>query len=142
MKKLVCLFSLLFLINRTALCSENLMPPDKKLHLEAGIIIGGGSYFICPEFEKLLFDRTFIHPSLWSIGMASLAGAGKEIVHDDMMERGDCNAKDFYYTVAGGVISGITLGIIDELFSRDESSVYLEVNPLNSSVFLSYLYRY
>ena len=71
------------------------MEPDKKLHLWAGIIIGGGSYFICPELEELVFDKSRISPVIWSIGMAGLAGAAKEIVYDDWMGRGYSDPKDF-----------------------------------------------
>ena len=124
------------------------MQPDKKLHLEAGIIIGGASYFIGPKMEQLVFEKARVYPAVWSIGMAGLAGAGKEIVYDKWMGKGYPDAKDFYYTVAGGAISGLFLGILDTvIFGNDENninktSVYFEANPLNKNIAVSFSHAY
>jgi hypothetical protein len=121
--------------------SEYHMQPDKKLHLGAGIIIGAGSYFICPKFEKLIFDKSRIFAPVWSIGMAALAGAGKEIVYDDKMGKGTRDVKDFYYTVAGGAISGITLGIVEYIY-KINSNITIDVNPANKRAAISYYCLY
>jgi len=118
------------------------MAPDKKLHLGAGIIIGTGSYFICPEFEQLIFNKTYVHPALWSIGMASLAGAGKELVYDDMMGKGCADVHDFYYTAAGGLISGLTLCILESIFDCTQRNLSLEANPVDKIIFISYSHSY
>jgi len=60
--------------------------------------------------------------------MAALAGAGKEIIYDDYMGRGYPDKKDFYYTVAGGAISGLFLAAIETVFKSSNSNVYLEAN--------------
>ena len=116
--------------------------PDKKLHLGAGIIIGAGSYFICPEIEELFFDKTYIPPVLWSIGMASLAGAGKEIAYDDMLGKGYADVYDFYYTAAGGVISGLTLCIIESIFDCTDINLSIEAKPADKKIFISYSHSY
>lgn len=116
--------------------------PDKQLHLGAGIIIGSGSYFICPEFEELILDKRYIHPILWSIGMASLAGAGKEIVYDEMMGKGYCDVYDFYYTAAGGVISGLTLCIIESIFDLRENNISIEADHVEKKLTLAYSHTY
>ena len=116
--------------------------PDKKLHLEAGIIIGAGSYFIGPALEEFIFDKSRIHPVVWSIGMAGIAGAGKEIIYDDMMGRGYPDRKDFYYTVAGGAISGLTLGIIETVFKITNNNLSLDANPVNKRISVSYSHPY
>jgi hypothetical protein len=114
------------------------MQPDKKLHLWAGIIIGGGSYFIGPALEQLIFDKSIIHPVIWSIGVAGMAGAGKEIIYDDWMGRGFPDVKDFYYTVAGGAISGLTLAIIETIFKSTNTNLHVEANLLNKNIAVSY----
>ncbi len=118
------------------------MQHDKKLHLEAGIIIGGVSYFICPELEEVVFDKSRIFPSVWSVGMAGLAGAAKEVIYDDWMGKGNAELKDFYYTVTGGLISGLTLGIIETVFSCVNPDISVYANPLNKNVFLSYCFKF
>jgi hypothetical protein len=114
------------------------MQPDKKLHLGAGIIIGAGSYFIGPGLEQLIFDKSRIYPAIWSISMAGLAGAGKEIIYDDWMGRGYPDVKDFYYTVAGGAISGLTLGIIETIFKCKNNNLNLQANLINKNIAISY----
>lgn len=116
--------------------------PDKKLHLGAGIIIGAGSYFICPAFEKLILEENYVHPALWSIGMASLAGAGKEIVYDDMMGRGYADVHDFYYTAAGGAVSGLTLFIIESIFDVSDNSISIEADPFEKKFNVAYRHFY
>ncbi len=105
------------------------MEPDKKLHFGAGIIIGAGSYFIFPEVEEFIFDRNFISPALWSITMAGIAGAGKEVVYDDMMGRGTPDIYDFYYTLAGGFVSGITLAVCESIFRTGNGCFAVDINP-------------
>jgi hypothetical protein len=116
--------------------------PDKKLHLEAGIIIGGASYLICPKLEELVFDKSRIYPAIWSIGMAGLAGAAKEIIYDDWMGRGYPDIKDFYYTLMGGAISGLTLGIFETMFNGINNNVCVKANPLNKNIIVSYFHYY
>ena len=127
-----------FIGSSTKIYGNYHMEPDKKLHLWAGIIIGGGSYFICPKLEELVFDKSRIHPAIWSIAMAGLAGAGKEIIYDDWMGRGYSDPKDFYYTVAGGAISGLTFGIIDTVFKNENKNLHIEANLLNKNVAIAY----
>ena len=139
MKRFIIVSVLLYLAAPiTNIYGEYYMPPDKKLHLEAGIIIGAGSYFIGPALEELVFDKSYIHPVIWSIGMASLAGAGKEIIYDDKMGRGYPDKKDFYYTAAGGAISGFTLWTIESIFKCANNSISLEADPLNKKIAVSY----
>lgn len=116
--------------------------PDKKLHLGAGIIIGAGSYFICPAFEELILGKTYVHPVLWSIGMASLAGAGKEIVYDDMMGKGYADVHDFYYTAAGGAISGLTIFVIESIFDVNDKSISIEADPFEKKFSVAYRHYY
>lgn len=141
---IILISSLLFCLTAAAepgYCGYSIAP-DKKLHLGAGIIIGTGSYFICPELEELIFDKTYIHPVLWSIGMASLAGAGKEIVYDHMMGRGYADIYDFYYTAAGGVISGLTLYIIESIFNCRGNNISIEADPVEKNLTLAYRRSY
>ncbi len=143
MKVLVIVFAVIVFVEDSAeIYGEYHMQPDKKLHLGAGIIIGAGSYFICPKFEELIFDESRIYPPVWSIGMAGLAGAGKEIIYDDMLGRGYADIKDFYYTLIGGAISGITLGIFESVFKIKNNNLYLEANPINKNIAISYFHSY
>jgi hypothetical protein len=134
--------SLFFIWASEKIYGEYRLEPDKKLHLEAGIIIGGASYFICPKFEELIFDKSRIHPAIWSIGMAALAGAGKEIIYDDRMGRGNPDAKDFYYTVLGGAISGLAFGILEAVFKIKNNNLIIETNLINKNFFISCYYSY
>ncbi len=144
MKKISVLLTVMLSITTplSELYAEYKMQPDKKLHLEAGIIIGAGAYFICPAAGEYIFGKGVIHPVIWSISMATLAGAGKEIVYDDMMGRGYPDRKDFYFTVAGGVVSGITLGLTEYFFTSGDKSVSLQVDPSERILLLSYQCRF
>lgn len=66
------------------------MPKDKKLHLLAGLalsILAG--FLLCPK---------------WGLVVASVIGAGKELVWDKWLEKGTPEWMDFWATVAGGLI--------------------------------------
>ena len=143
-KKFLCLACLLLCLNAasgTGYCSCRIAP-DKKLHLGAGIIIGAGSYYICPSLEELVFDNSYVHPAFWSIGMASLAGAGKEIIYDDMMGRGYADVHDFYYTAAGGVISGLTLFAIESILDRGNNSLLVVADPFLKNFSVAFIRAY
>jgi hypothetical protein len=122
--------------------AEYHMQYDKKLHLGAGLIIGGASYYICPKLEELVFNKSRIYPAIWSISMAALAGAGKEIIYDDYMGRGYPDKKDFYYTVIGGAISGFFLAAIETVYKSSNRNVYFEANPVNKKIAVSYHHSY
>ena len=138
---LPCLLLCLIACHKYGYCSFN-MESDKKLHLGAGVIIGAGSYYICPGIEKLIMDQSYIHPIIWSTGTASLAGAGKEIVYDRIMRRGYPDVYDFYYTLAGGVISGLTLCILENIFSCPDTNLSIEAYPADKKIYLSYSRAY
>ncbi|MFH0975266.1 MAG: hypothetical protein V1874_05725 [Spirochaetota bacterium] len=143
MRFIIIALVFLFLMGASGeIYGEYHIAPDKKLHLGAGIIIGAGSYFICPRLEELVFDRSRVHPAAWSIGMAALAGAAKEVIYDDWMGRGYRDPKDFYYTVAGGAISGLMLGIIEAVFKSKNEHVFFEANPFNKNIAVSYYHIY
>jgi hypothetical protein len=139
---LIIFFFLSFIGTSSKIYGDHHIQPDKKLHLEAGIIIGAGSYFICPKLEELVFDKSRIYPAIWSIGMAGLAGAAKEIIYDDWMGRGYPDIKDFYYTVIGGAISGLALGIFQTVFNGINNNVCVKANPLNKNIAVSYYHSY
>ena len=141
------LFTDIFVLLCFLLCSTEpgagfYIEPDKKLHLGAGIITGTVSYFICPEVEELIFDESVVCPVVWSIGMAGLAGAGKEIVYDEMMGKGYSDINDFYYTLAGGVISGFTLALCEYFFKSSGGTFSLEADPVEREFVISYHHFY
>ncbi len=123
----------------------NAIQKDKKLHLEAGLAIGGLSYFAGPFLEESIFGKSRIPGCIWSIGMASLAGAGKEIVYDKWMGKGTPDPKDFYFTLAGGIISGVGLNFLErilEISSDKVKSINLEINPKNKDFYFSYNFSF
>jgi hypothetical protein len=140
--KFIITFIVCFFAISTAIYGEYQMQTDKKLHLGAGIIIGTGSFFICPKFEELIFDKSIIYAPVWSFTMAALAGAGKEIIYDDMMGKGTKDIYDFYYTVAGGAISGITLGIFKYFFAGRNNNMTIDINPFYKYYTISYSCSY
>ncbi len=107
----------------------NAIPRDKELHLEAGAAIGGLSYFIGPFLEESIFERPRIPGCVWSIGMAGLAGAGKEIVYDKWMGKGTPDVGDFYFTLVGGVISGVGLRALEGILGISNDSINLGISP-------------
>jgi hypothetical protein len=142
MKKILISIVFIFIAATANIYGEYHMQYDKKLHLEAGIIIGGASYFICPKIEELVFEKSRVYPAIWSIGMAGLAGAAKEVIYDDWMGRGYPEVKDFYYTIAGGAISGVTLGLLEAIFKGMTTNVIINANPLNKEIAVSYYRSY
>ncbi len=138
---LPCLLLCLIARYKYGYCGFN-MEPDKKLHLGAGVITGSGSYYICPEIEEFVTGQSYVHPVIWSTGMASLAGAGKEIVYDGMMHRGYSDVYDFYYTLAGGMISGLTLCILENIFACPDTNLSIEAYPADKKIFISYSLAY
>jgi hypothetical protein len=73
-----------------------MIPRDKILHFVAGLLIGLSALFI---------------PTCYAFGLVVIAGIGKEI-KDQIVYRG-FDIYDFWYTLAGGVVS---VGLI-EIFS-------------------------
>jgi len=147
MKKLVTiLLTTAFVFSSLPKAKLNAMPKDKKLHLEAGILISGASFFIGPQLEKLVFDKPQIHPMLWGVGMSTLAGAGKELIYDKALGRGTPELEDFYYTFIGGIGTSFALGILYEglgFGSRDDyESINLNVNPKTKNFSLSYKFNF
>ena len=76
---------------------------DKQMHLGAGAVVGSWGYMIPAESKGW-------KPIVFSIGSATVAGVGKELV--DMGGFGTPDIKDLGATVIGGVVTaGIITGV-------------------------------
>lgn len=91
-----------YLLLITTLClvilsADSQVPKDKQLHAGAGATIAAWAYIIPLERDN---DWKC---AAWGIGVATLAGAGKELA--DMGGFGTPEWKDFGATVIGGIMS-------------------------------------
>lgn len=117
----------------------NAIPKDKELHLWAGLGIGFISYPTGQALEKLIFGKSRIHGFFYSVAGASSAGLAKEFIHDKYMGKGCFEWEDFYYTLAGGVASGIVLTGIESLLKwKKPKQINIGIDPKQKQFYLSY----
>lgn len=125
--------------------NKDLVPYDKQLHFICGAGIGTGAYLFCPWLEKFFTDKSRIPGFIWSLGMSGLAGAGKEIVYDKYMGRGTPEFGDFAFTLGGGLVSGVTLNIFENVLNLKNNSlkaINFGFNPKNKEFGVLYTGKY
>ena len=88
---------------------------DKQLHLIMGTSLGAWSYLASPKQEGVL-------PIAFCITGATLAGVAKESYdkHQGMI----FDKKDLAYTVAGGVISAVTITAVKKIIRKNRVKKY------------------
>lgn len=84
-----------------------LIPFDKKEHFTAGVFLGIGGSFITND----------AHPITNSIIVATAGGVGKEL-YDKVSGNGVYDRKDIYYTILGGVVSGVATHYIKNIIKK------------------------
>lgn len=83
---------------------------DKQLHLMVGTSLGAWSYLACPKQEGIM-------PVAFCITGATLAGIAKESY--DKHQGMTFDKKDLAYTVAGGVISAVTIVTVKKIIRKN-----------------------
>lgn len=88
---------------------------DKSLHLIMGTSLGAWSYLACPKQEGIL-------PVAFCITGSALAGWGKEAY--DRSQGMTFDKKDLKYTIAGGVISAVTIVTVKKIIRKNRVRKY------------------
>ena len=88
---------------------------DKQLHLIMGTSLGAWSYLASPKQEGVL-------PVAFCITGATLAGVVKESL--DKHQGMTFDKKDLAYTVAGGVISAVTIVAVKKIIRKNRVKKY------------------
>lgn len=88
---------------------------DKQLHLIMGTSLGAWSYLACPKQDGIM-------PVAFCITGATLAGIAKESY--DKHQGMTFDKKDLAYTVAGGVISAVTIVTVKKIIRKNRIKKY------------------
>ena len=85
--------------------------PDKTKHF---IFSTWGTYALSVGYQELNAK----HPFLYAAGTMLAVGAGKELVYDKLMKKGNPSMKDFTWDVAGCAFGYVTITIPFEVVKR------------------------
>lgn len=97
---------LIFILLISTICTAQI-PKDKQLHFGVGLAISTITNVTIYSVKK---DRK---KAFWvGVGMSILAGVGKEIYDKKQGKKFD--VADIGYTVAGGVISSLTINLFNK----------------------------
>lgn len=88
---------------------------DKQLHFLMGTSLGAWSYLACPKQEGIM-------PVAFCLTGATLAGIAKEAY--DKNQGMTFDKKDLKYTIAGGVISAVTIVTVKKLIRKNRIKKY------------------
>lgn len=88
---------------------------DKQLHLMVGTSLGAWSYLASPKQEGIM-------PVAFCITGATLAGIAKEAY--DRSQGMTFDKKDLKYTIAGGVISAVTIVTVKKIIHKNRIRKY------------------
>lgn len=92
---------------------------DKQLHLMVGTSLGAWSYLASPKQDGIM-------PVAFCITGATLAGIAKEAY--DKNQGMTFDKKDLGYTVAGGVVAGLTISGIKAIVKKRKYKRYVLQN--------------
>jgi hypothetical protein len=102
--------NLLIILSLLSLTCNAQQLNDKQLHLMVGTSLGAWSYLASPKQEGII-------PVAFCITGATLAGWGKEAY--DRSQGMTFDKKDLAYTIAGGVISAITIVTVKKIIRKN-----------------------
>lgn len=88
---------------------------DKQLHLMMGTSFGAWSYVACPKQNGVL-------PVAFCLTGATLAGIAKEAY--DKNQGMTFDKRDLKYTIAGGVISAVTIVTVKKIIRKNRIRKY------------------
>ena len=105
MKKLLTILFILLVTGMYAQKTEDSwFGPDKTKHC---VYSAWGTYALCIGYDELHVKK----PYLYAAGTMILIGAGKEIVYDGMMKKGQKSWKDFTWDVVGSSFACVSIVI-------------------------------
>lgn len=102
--------NLLIILSLLSLTCNAQQLNDKQLHLMVGTSLGAWSYLASPKQEGII-------PVAFCVAGATLAGWGKEAY--DRSQGMTFDKKDLAYTIAGGVISAITIVTVKKIIRKN-----------------------